>query len=204
MPMSKRFVVTALLVSAVAMYGNVPRAQTQAKVQPAASAQVRPAAAKVTTPMAEWGHNIGDDYFLANYQQLTAYWKKLEKESPRLRLQEIGKTVRGPADADGRSSRRRPTTRSSNATGRSPRRLANAEGLTDERRARSRKKARRSSGSTAACTRTKCSARSSCIEHGLPDGQPHRRRDDALPRRRHPAVRARSIPTGWIWSPTGT
>ena len=93
MPMSKRFLVTTLLVAAVAMYGNVPRAQTQAKAQPAATAtpvrpaastQARPAAAKVTTPMAEWGHNIGDDYFLANYQQLMAYWKKLEKESPRL------------------------------------------------------------------------------------------------------------------------
>ena len=51
--------------------------------------------AALTTPMAEWGHNIGDDYFLANYQQLIAYWKKLEKESPRLHLVEIGKTSEG-------------------------------------------------------------------------------------------------------------
>ena len=131
MPMSKRFVVTALLVSAVAMYGNVPRAQTQAKVQPAASAQVRPAAAKVTTPMAEWGHHIGDDYFLANYQQLTAYWKKLEKESPRLRLQEIGKTSEGrpmlmaviTSPANHQKLERYRTIAG---------RLANAEGLTDE------------------------------------------------------------------------
>ena len=104
MSMSKRFLVTTLLVAAAAMYGNVPRAQTQAKpqpaatatpVRPAASAQARPAAAKVTTPMAEWGHNIGDDYFLANYQQLMAYWKKLDEGIA--------------AHAASRTSARRPT-----------------------------------------------------------------------------------------------
>jgi hypothetical protein len=70
-----------------------------AQVKPAASAQAKPAvaaqasAARITSPKEEWGHNIGDDYFLANYQQLMAYWKKLEKESPRIRVQEIGKTT---------------------------------------------------------------------------------------------------------------
>ncbi len=140
MPMSKRFLVTTLLAAAVAMYGNVPRAQTQAKAQPAATAtpvrpaastQARPVAAKVTTPMAEWGHNIGDDYFLANYQQLMAYWKKLEKESPRLRLQEIGKTSEGrpmlmaviTSPANHQKLERYRTIAG---------RLANAEGLTDE------------------------------------------------------------------------
>ena len=141
MPMSKRFLVTTLLVAAVAMYGNVPRAQTQAKpqpaatatpVRPAASTQARPVAAKVTTPMAEWGHNIGDDYFLANYQQLMAYWKKLEKESPRLHL--VGDRQDAPraGRCSWRSSPRRPTTRSSRATRTIAGRLANAEGLTDD------------------------------------------------------------------------
>ena len=45
--------------------------------------------------MQEWGHNVGDDYFLANYQQLMAYWRKLEKESPRIQVEEIGKTSEG-------------------------------------------------------------------------------------------------------------
>ncbi len=45
--------------------------------------------------MQEWGHNVGDDYFLANYQQLMAYWKKLASESPRLHIEEIGKTSEG-------------------------------------------------------------------------------------------------------------
>jgi hypothetical protein len=45
--------------------------------------------------MAEWGHDIGDDYFLINYQQLMRYWRKLAQQSPRLRLEEIGKTSEG-------------------------------------------------------------------------------------------------------------
>ena len=45
--------------------------------------------------MAEWGHNIGDDYFLADYQQLIAYWHKLEKESPRVHIVDIGKSSEG-------------------------------------------------------------------------------------------------------------
>ena len=45
--------------------------------------------------MAEWGHNIGDDHFLVNYQQLVAYWKKLEKESNRVHLVDIGKSSEG-------------------------------------------------------------------------------------------------------------
>jgi hypothetical protein len=63
-------------------------------------AQTRPAAttatsAKVTAPKEEWGKNIGDDYFLANYQQTLAYWKKLDAESSRMQVVEIGKTGYG-------------------------------------------------------------------------------------------------------------
>ena len=59
------------------------------------AARRRRAASSVTSPMQEWKHNVGDDYFLANYQQLTAYWRKLEKESNRLKLFDIGKTSEG-------------------------------------------------------------------------------------------------------------
>jgi len=38
---------------------------------------------------------VGDDYFLANYTQLLEYWSKLEKESDRLKLVEIGITPEG-------------------------------------------------------------------------------------------------------------
>jgi len=47
----------------------------------------------VTTPLQEFGHNFGDDYFLANYKQLAAYWQKLDRESDRMVLQSIGKTA---------------------------------------------------------------------------------------------------------------
>ena len=40
-------------------------------------------------------YKVGDDYFLANYTQLLDFWGKLEKESDRLKLVEIGKTSEG-------------------------------------------------------------------------------------------------------------
>ena len=49
----------------------------------------------VITPKEFFGSNIGDDYYLANYAQLTEYWKKLEQESDRIKLVEIGKTAEG-------------------------------------------------------------------------------------------------------------
>ncbi len=52
-------------------------------------------APKVTSPKEFLGSNIGDDYFLANYQQLKAYWTKLERESDRLKVVQIGVTEEG-------------------------------------------------------------------------------------------------------------
>jgi len=49
----------------------------------------------VTTPRAHFGFNIGDDYVLANYTQMIAYWQKLDRESDRLSLFDIGKTSEG-------------------------------------------------------------------------------------------------------------
>lgn len=49
----------------------------------------------ITTPMEQFGHKIGDDYWLATYSQLTEYWKKLAQESDRLVLEKIGKTEEG-------------------------------------------------------------------------------------------------------------
>ncbi|MDQ2665989.1 MAG: M14 family metallopeptidase [Gemmatimonadota bacterium] len=50
---------------------------------------------KITSPKQQFGFNIGDDYKLANYTQFEAYWRKLAKESPRMKLVEIGKTAEG-------------------------------------------------------------------------------------------------------------
>jgi hypothetical protein len=52
-------------------------------------------AQKITTPKEEFGHNFGDDYFLANYKQISGYWQKLERESDRIHVVEIGKTAEG-------------------------------------------------------------------------------------------------------------
>src|SRR5271155_1041015 len=49
----------------------------------------------ITTPKEHLGFNLGDDYCLANYKQLQSYWAKLEKESDRLKVVEIGKTEYG-------------------------------------------------------------------------------------------------------------
>ena len=35
----------------------------------------------VTTPRQQFGADIGDDYFLANYTQLEEYWKALDLQS---------------------------------------------------------------------------------------------------------------------------
>ena len=50
---------------------------------------------QITTPREEFGANFGDDYFLASYRQIAAYWRKLERESDRIRVVEIGKTAEG-------------------------------------------------------------------------------------------------------------
>ncbi len=54
-------------------------------------------ASAITTPKEQFGFNLGDDYQLTNYTQLSAYWHKLAGESDRMQLVEIGKTAEGRA-----------------------------------------------------------------------------------------------------------
>ncbi|HXF96589.1 MAG TPA: M14 metallopeptidase family protein, partial [Gemmatimonadales bacterium] len=56
-----------------------------------------PAAAqtRITSPREFLGWNIGDDYRLATYTQFQAYWARLDQESDRMVVQEIGKTAEG-------------------------------------------------------------------------------------------------------------
>ena len=49
----------------------------------------------ITSPKGFFGFRIGDDYCLANYQQLKGYWEKLEGESDRIKLVSIGTTEEG-------------------------------------------------------------------------------------------------------------
>ena len=65
------------------------------------------AQAPITSPVSQFGRAMGDDYFLANYTQLVDYWKKLDRESDRLTLEEIGKTAEGrPVDCPRRGINR--------------------------------------------------------------------------------------------------
>ena len=52
-------------------------------------------ATAITTPKEALGFNLGDDYMVANYTQLGAYWKKLAAESDRMKLVDIGPTAEG-------------------------------------------------------------------------------------------------------------
>ncbi|HEY5063171.1 MAG TPA: M14 metallopeptidase family protein, partial [Gemmatimonadaceae bacterium] len=49
----------------------------------------------VTTPKEFFGHNIGDDYFLPDYDQFMAYWHKIDAESNRMQVFEMGKSSEG-------------------------------------------------------------------------------------------------------------
>ena len=53
---------------------------------------------KITPPQFTAGgktYTAGDDYFLANYTQLQEYFARLDKESDRIKVVEIGKTAEG-------------------------------------------------------------------------------------------------------------
>src|SRR5580765_8853802 len=50
---------------------------------------------KLTTPKEQFGHDIGDDYFLANYTQYVDYLKKLDAQSDRMTVLDIGPTEEG-------------------------------------------------------------------------------------------------------------
>jgi hypothetical protein len=71
------------LVVALLLLLPVPQASTQS---PAAS---------ISTPRQEFGASIGDDYFLVTYTQLEEYWKKLDRQSDRMQLVDIGRTEEG-------------------------------------------------------------------------------------------------------------
>ncbi len=89
------------------------------------------AAQTITTPKQHFGFNIGDDYQLATYTQFVDYWQKLDKESDRMKVVEIGKT------AEGRPQLMAIITSPENHKKLErykeiSRRLATAEGLTDD------------------------------------------------------------------------
>ena len=49
----------------------------------------------VTSPVAFFGHPVGADYLLPDYERTIAFWRKLDDESERMRLVDIGRTAEG-------------------------------------------------------------------------------------------------------------
>jgi len=89
------------------------------------------AQARLTSPKEFFGFTIGDDYRLANYTQFSAYVKKLDAESDRIKVESIGKT------AEGRDQLLTIVTAPANHKNLArykdiAQRLAHAEGFTDE------------------------------------------------------------------------
>ena len=71
--------------------GTGPAAIAEAQPAPTSSQRV----SRVTTPKEEFGFAIGDDYQLATYEQLSAYWRRLDEQSDRMTLVDIGRTAEG-------------------------------------------------------------------------------------------------------------
>jgi hypothetical protein len=89
------------------------------------------AQSRVTSPRDQFGFALGDDYQLANYTQIAEYWRTLDAQSDRMVVAEIGKT------AEGRPHLMAIVTSPENHQNLEKyrdisRRLALAEGLTDE------------------------------------------------------------------------
>jgi hypothetical protein len=115
--MLKRFI--AVVALAIAVGTAAPQAQNKA------------AASKVTAPTDQFGFAIGDDYRLVNYTQYTDYLKKLQAQSERMVVVDIGKTEEGRTEftaiiTSPENQRKLPQIKAAN------RRLALADNLTDE------------------------------------------------------------------------
>ena len=86
---------------------------------------------QVTSPKQQFGFDIGDDYRLVNYTQYLEYLRKLDEESDRLSVVDMGPTAEGRRQylaiiTSPENHKRLGEHRDAN------RRLALAEGLTDE------------------------------------------------------------------------
>src|SRR5262245_66123458 len=86
---------------------------------------------KATSPKEQFGFDIGDDYRLVNYTQYVDYLKKMDVQSERMIVADIGKTEEGRTEytaiiTSPENQRKLPLIKEAN------RKLALADGLTDE------------------------------------------------------------------------
>src|SRR4051795_8313197 len=106
-------------------------ALTVATLSVAPQAQNRSTASKITSPKEQFGHDVGDDYFLVNYTQYVEYLKKIDGQSDRMTVVDIGRTEEGRPELTAiitspENHRRLAQIKENN------RKLALADGITDE------------------------------------------------------------------------
>jgi len=78
---------TAVCVTAVAIVAALSATQAQRAQTPKTTS--------LTSPKEQFGWDIGDDYRLVNYTQYVEYLRKLDQQSDRMTVVEIGKTEEG-------------------------------------------------------------------------------------------------------------
>src|SRR5262245_24084897 len=83
------------LALAVAVAFGLALAVTGAMPQDKPVFAPEPRAAGVTPPKEHFRFHLGDDYCLANYKQFESYWKKIEGQTDRMKVVNIGKTEEG-------------------------------------------------------------------------------------------------------------
>ena len=159
---------------------------------------------RITAPQQQFGFKIGADYQLANYKQITDYWRKLDAESDRMI---------GPGD---RQDRRRTSAPDGDrhVAGKPPQprdvsseisqRLAFAEGLTDEQARALAKEGKAVVWIDGGLHATETLGAQQLDADRLRDGQPHRRRDDAVSGRHASSCSCTPTRTATTSSPTGT
>src|SRR5260221_4261920 len=108
----------ALVVLAASLGVAAPKAQ-------------RAQASKVTAPTDQFGWAVGADYRLVNYKQYEDYLRKLQAQSERMVVTEIGKTEEGRTEytaiiTSPENQRKLPLIKAAN------RKLAIAQNLTDD------------------------------------------------------------------------
>lgn len=134
-PSLRRHALRATLVPTIAFaVATLPSgaAAQQQSVSPSATTSAIPSVNQsITTPKQQFGHNIGDDYWLANYDQFSQYWHKLASESDRMKLVDIGQTAEGRPELMAIISSPE-NMKHLDRYKEISQRLAHAEGLTDE------------------------------------------------------------------------
>ena len=156
----------------------------------------------IPSPKEFLGHNIGDDYYLANFIGLESYWANLARLSDRIKLETIGQSAEGRnipmAIITSPDNHKRLARYKIHFTT-----LALADSIEDEaRRLADRGQSRHLDRRRSA--RHRSGRRPTGHRAGLPDGQPQRTRKPCVFWMMSFCWPPSPIPMEWSLSPTGT